>query len=127
MTTTPRPTWEQFWTTADNDRWLAAKRLLEVCGGPVRHNAEQWLYWETRNHPATPELDVHGWISDVDENGRGWSSTEGRIYNLVAALFEPGRTIDFVATLGSLGSWETEAWRILVEWGTGRRATVVKR
>lgn len=126
--TTP---WEAFWSRVGSEEWLTAKALLEL--SPALHReATSWI--EQRGHDG-----LHGWIRDVDENGRGWSSTEGRLFRLVAALVDPypdqdvprgpweaptadggvRRVIPVSNFLELMGSWEGEVWRILTEWGTG--------
>lgn len=131
---TDRPTWEAYWATVGNENYLAAKALLELSHS-VRGDAEQWLEWRGDRHhddAPSPTLDWDGWIADVDA-GRAWSSTELGLFRIVAALAaRDDRAIPLRGTLGYLGSWETDVWRILVEWGTGGnnrdapgRATVI--
>jgi len=140
-TAPPRPTWAEFWARVGDEDWLAAKALLELSS--IRREAESWLRWERdplyddSGEPfgytdPYPVLDWEAWIADYDAEGRGWSSTEHRLFALVAALVIPDRQIAFRSVLGYMGSWETEVWRILTEWGTGGnnreypgRATVV--
>lgn len=115
-----RPTWNEFWATINGEEWLAAKALLELCDA-VRRNASQWLEWTHYMDPIPPRPDLNfaEWVADVDERGRGWSSTEWRIFDIVAALVTPGRPVVLVGTFDLLGSYQIEAWRILVNWGTG--------
>lgn len=105
-------TWDEIWSGIDGEAWLAAKALLEL-SPTLQRDAMQWMQ-------APPELDWDGWIGDVDTAGRGWSSTEHRLFDVVAALTatEP-RAVSLRGVLDAMGSWESEVWRVLVEWGTG--------
>lgn len=121
------PTWEQYRAAIRNEEWLAAMRLLEVEVFPtVRRDAEQWLAFPEVDgerdadgvwRPA-PELDWEGWVADVDQRGRGWSSTEWRLFELVAGL-TTGRPFNIVGVLDQMHSWEAAVWGVLVDWGTG--------
>lgn len=80
-----------------------------------------------------PELNWRAWVADVDLRGRGWSSTEWRLFAVVAAL-TTGRPLTIVGVLDRRGSWEADVWRVLTEWGTGGdnrgnpgRSTAVRR
>lgn len=64
-------------------------------------------------------IDWEAWAEDYDREGRGWSSTEHRLAQLVAALTVRDRTMKISGVLDLMGSWERDVWRILVEWGTG--------
>lgn len=131
MTATDRPAWDAYWATVGAEDWLAAKALLEL-SATVRRDAAQWLRWETRPLWSSdgqerigvgdpePVLDWDDWVTDVDDRGRGWSSTEKRLYEVVAALVsQERRAIPLRGVLDEMGSWETDVWRILIEWGTG--------
>lgn len=137
------PMWDAYWGRVGSEDFLAAKALLELSPS-IRLDATQWLEWSTdelwdddgetvgQSEPYA-NLDWEGWVKDVDEQGRGWSGTEKRLFKVVAALVtsEP-RAIPLRGVLDYMGSWETDVWRILTEWGTGGnnreypgRATVV--
>jgi hypothetical protein len=148
MTTTPTTAtaWDAFWRRVDSEEWLTARALLQL--SPALHReATSWV--EKRGHDG-----LHDWIADVDNNGRGWSSTEARLFRVVAALVDPypdrdeprgpweapttdggvRRVVAVTNFLELMGSWEGDVWRILTEWGTGGnnrdvsgRATVVAR
>ncbi|MDN5893930.1 MAG: hypothetical protein L0H93_07875 [Nocardioides sp.] len=141
----PRPSWDEYWAKVGSEDYLAAKALLEL-SSQVRCDAAQWLEWVSHqlwsddDEPVGqsepyPNLDWEGWVKSVDEQGRGWSSTESRLFEVVAALVaEEPRAIRLRGLLDSMGSWESDVWRILTEWGTGGnnkdhpgRATVVPR
>ena len=120
-------TWETLLSCVGSEEWLTAIALLNVDPhGVVRRNAEQWLRHASSGHRELESdvwiydttLDWEGWVADVEERGRGWSSTEWRLYDLVAGL-TTGRPFNIVGTLDRMGSWEAEVWRILTEWGTG--------
>lgn len=127
---TDKPTWDAYWAGVGSEDYLAAKALLELSDA-VRADASRWLEWHRERHydehdnpdgyyDPHPALDWDGWVSDVDTEKRGWSGTEHRLYRIVAALVSSeDRAIPFRRTFGYLGSWETEVWRILTEWGTG--------
>lgn len=75
---------------------------------------------ETKNvFNPSPCMDWDAWADNVDSVGRGWSSTERRLFDLVSALTVPKRQVSLVATLPLLGSWQNEALAILVNWATG--------
>lgn len=139
-----RPTWDEYWARVGSEEYLAAKQLLELSS--IRYDAAQWLEWhrdrqydDDGNYVGLgdpwPTLNWDAWIADYDETGRGWSSTEHRLFRIVAALVASDeRPFPMRETLGYLGSWETEVWRVLVDWGTGGnnrnlpgRATVTAR
>lgn len=138
-----RPTWGEYWETIGNEQLLAAKALLEL-SVTVRRDVENWLRWQHdeawtatdgTHIPAErwADLDWDGWAADVDERGRPFSSTEGRLVELVAAL-AARRPLQLDGVFNLMGSWETDVWRILTEWGTGGdnrdragRATVTTR
>ncbi|GAB3750762.1 hypothetical protein [Microlunatus parietis] len=105
-------TWNEYWARVGSEEWLAAKALLELSPA-VRRDASLWLLavGDDRRDPW------QAWVDDVDTRGRGWSSTERRLYAIVASL-TTGRLLD-LSTIANLGSWETAAWAILVDWGTG--------
>jgi len=144
--TVTRPTWDETWASVRSEDMLAAKALIELSSG-LKSEAVTWLGYEQCPVYANNDVDAErigyqpggpiflyqDWIADVDARGRGWCSTAARLFEVVAAVLDPDRTLNLRATLGyGLGSWETDAWRILTEWGTGGnnrdragRATVV--
>ncbi|GAB3765698.1 hypothetical protein [Microlunatus parietis] len=105
-------TWNDFWKTVGSEEWLAAKALLELSRA-VGNDAARWLLDDVEHEDGPWQA----WVDDVDANGRGWSSTEWRLFGIVASL-TTGRPLD-LSTLAYLGSWETAAWAVLVDWGTG--------
>jgi hypothetical protein len=127
--------WEAFWVRVDGEEWLTAKALLDLCPSPLRSEAMSWLRTDVRQDGSRWSwVDWDGWITDYDEQGRGWSSTEHRLAAVVFALVDPERPILMSRVLGQMGSWETDVWRILTEWGTGGnnrncpgRSTAVRR
>lgn len=103
--------WDQTWADIDGEAWLAAKALLELSPA-LRRDAIQWM--------SRRSIDWDGWIASVDEDGRGWSSSERRLFEIVAALVaEEPRAVPIRGLLDNMGSWENDVWRILVNWGTG--------
>ncbi len=64
---------------------------------PPGPESDTWIYDTT--------LDWEGWVADVDERGRDWSSTEWRLYDLVTGL-TTGRPFNIVGVLDRMGSWE---------------------
>lgn len=107
--------WGRFWADVTDRDWLTAKALLEVCA-VVRRDAARWI--EQGEYGLVARWD--DWIASVDKHGRGWSSTENRLFDLVSSLLasEP-RPVHLRDVLDSMGSWEPAVWRILVEWGSG--------
>lgn len=115
-----------------SEEGLAAIALLEL-SPVVRADAEQFTEWARGDgrytytgdgedrvstfHPS-PRMDWAGWAADVELHGRDWSSTEGRLYKIIAAL-TTGAEIQLAGILDRMDSWEADVWRILVEWGTG--------
>lgn len=154
LSTTPADTanaWDTYWHGVGSEEWLTARQLIEL--SPALHSeAAAWL-------KTGKGWDLTDWIHDVDDTGRAWSTTESRLFRVVAALIDPypdadwvegnstlplyvvkvendryKRTVPLVYFLEQMGSWETDVWRILVNWGTGGnnreypgRATVVAR
>lgn len=137
-----RPTWDEYWSKIGNEQWLAAKALLEL-SRQARNDVESWLRWneeelyDTDGNVTGVErvaaLDWDEWADDFEKQGRGYSDTECHLLELVAALTAQ-RPLRMTAVLSYTGSWETDVWRILTEWGTGGnnrdrpgRATVTTR
>jgi hypothetical protein len=123
----PGPTWKTLVESVNSEECPTAIALLNVDQhGVVRNDAERWLHHssfgrldlESGVWIFNTALDWEGWVADVDERGRAWSSTEWRLYDLVAGL-TTGRPFNIVGVLDRMGSWEAEVWEILTEWGTG--------
>lgn len=132
----PEPSdWTDYWARVGSEELLTAKALLDLCPSPLRSEALVWLRVDVRQDGSRwSYLDWDAWFADYDEKGRGWSSTERNLAEVVFALVDRERKVSLPSVLGYLGSWETEVWRILTEWGTGGnnrehpgRATVVRR
>lgn len=116
--------WETFVSDVRNPAWLAAKALLELDPNrTVLRDAARWITDPRRDgHLADSgewvwdlELDWDGWIADVGARGRGWSSSERGLFEVVAGL-TVGRPFDIVGVLESLGPSKVNAWRILTTW-----------
>lgn len=136
------------WALIGSADMLAAKALIEL-SDDLKAEAATWLgydevpvyasdAWDAERigtRRGEPTFPYGEWIADVEMNGRGWCSSAHRLFPIVAALLDPDRAVNLRATLGAgLGSWNTEVWRILTEWGTGGnnrdragRARVVSR
>ncbi|GEM_PF-6838473 len=113
--------------------WLAGLALLGL-SPTVSADAARFTEWSKESgsysyegegddragtfHPV-PRMDWEAWAADVDEPVRGWSSTEWRLFHLVAAITVAERTIQLSGTLDALGSWEGEALDIIVQWASG--------
>ena len=119
-------TWEEYFASVRNERWLVAKALLELdAHRTVQRDAARWIMNSHREgHLADSgdwvwefEIDWDAWVADVDDRGRGWSGSEYRLFEVVAGLVA-GRAFDMVGVLEGLGSWRVDVWRILAEWGT---------
>jgi hypothetical protein len=125
---TARPTWQEYldWLHRIGDPTLqAAVALLGVDpSGVVRLDAEHWLHYQASGRDAAggwvpdPGMDWQAWVVEVCRRGRGWSSTEWRLFDVVAGL-ATNRPFSLVGVLDRMGSWEAEVWRVLIEWGTG--------
>lgn len=132
--------WTVYWTGVGNERLLAIGALLDL-SSTVREDVAKWLRVEREplfnddgdrvGEEECVNIDWDGWAADFEANGRPFSSTETNLAKLVAAL-AADQPIKLVQVLEYTGSWETELWRVLVEWGTGGnnrdlpgRATVV--
>lgn len=123
-----RPAWEEFWAGVGSEDWLAAKALIEL-SGDLRAEAGSWLRyaehekWDDDGNTVgtylQAEFDWPEWLADVDANGRPWSSTAARLFEVVAGVLDPDRKVPLYRALSYAGSWEADMWRILVEWGTG--------
>jgi len=119
--------WNSYWADVGNERLLAAKALLEL-SPTVRGAVAQWLrtdieprFDDDGNEVGEAEyinLDWDGWAADLESNGGPFSSTETNLAAVVAAL-TAGKPINLVQALECTGSWETQLWKVLVEWGTG--------
>lgn len=132
--------WNVYWAGIDNERLLAARALIDL-SSTVRDDVARWL--RTERQPVFNDdgdevgekdcvnLDWEGWAMDVEATGRPFSSTESNLAKLIAGLVAD-RPLKLSQVLEYTGSWETELWKVLVEWGTGGnnrdlpgRATVV--
>ena len=130
-----RPTLDQVRATVGSEEWLTALALLDVDPHHVvARDVARFTEWSRDGGTYTYEgegddkvstfhpdalVDWQAWITDYDENGRGWSSTEQRLAQVVAAVVDHERGIPIAGLLDYMGSWEGEVWRILTEWGTG--------
>lgn len=131
----PRPSLEQVRADVGNEEWLAALALVDL-SPTLRASVAGYAEWTRESGTydvvdddeglpgrggiltPNPVINWDAWVADVDQ-GRGWSSTEWRLFDLVAALVVDERTVKLRGVLDGLGSWETDALRILVEWASG--------
>lgn len=142
--------WEEYWAGVGNEDWQAARRLLElswrVRGFYAAHLAvvlepdddddnedheppgrrrEVVLDWES----AAGRVDTGHIDTECIDTGQidaaGFSSTEARLARLVAAL-TTGAPLD-LASLAWMGSWSSQVWQVLCEWGTDGRLTTSER
>ncbi len=116
-----------------NEAWLAAIALLDLSPA-LANDAARFTAWsrdgghytytgdgdarESTFHPDA-EMDWDGWAADVDQVGRGWSSTEARLFQLIAALVVDGREVRLPGVLDDLGSWQQQVLDIVVQWASG--------
>ena len=135
--------WDEYWAGVGNEDWQAARGLLELSGRVRRFYAahlavvlepafdddghqlpgrrrEVVLDWES----AAGCVDA-GCIDTGQIGAAGFSSTEARLARLVAAL-TTGAPLD-LASLTWMGSWSSQVWQILLEWGTDGRLTTSER
>lgn len=134
--------WLEYWACIDNERLLAVGALLDL-SLTVREDVARWLRTDMEplfdddgdevGEQECVNVDWDGWAADVEAAGRPFSSTEGNLAKLVASL-AADKPISLAQVLEYTGSWETQLWTVLVEWGTGGnnrdlagRATVVAR
>ena len=143
--------WEEYWAGVGNEDWQAARQLLElswrVRGFYAAHLAvvlepafddnddegrelpgrrrEVLLDWES----AAGRIDTgHSNTGRTDTghiDAAGFSSTEARLARLVTAL-STGAPLD-LASLTWMGSWSSQVWQVLCEWGTDGRLTTLER
>jgi len=85
-----------------------------VCPAPLGRDAARFTDWDTvagtftyegegedkvgTFHPSA-DIDWDAWVADVDEHGRGWSSTESRLFEVVAALVVDDRKLALTSVL----------------------------
>ena len=127
------PTWTEFSSWVGNEDWVAAITLLEVDPhATVRRDAARWLSFSAGDgrmvdgvFVPNPWLDWDEWVADVEGRGRGWSSTEWRLFDVVAGL-TTGQPFNIVGVLDRLGSWRVPAWQILMTWGLGGSADQIR-
>ena len=120
-----RPTIEQVRNTVGSEEWLAAFALLDLSPA-VRADAARYTGWarddgrfaDSGEFEPDPQIDWEAWVADVEETGRGWSSTERRLYQLIAALIGD-RPLKLLGVLDGMGSWEREVLAIVVQWASG--------
>lgn len=120
------PGWDEVWEDYGSGSWLAAKALIEISPALLRDAAQWTAYAPISGHRddqgvfrPDPIFEAEQWIASVESQGRGWSSTEQHLFEVIASLLDPERSMRLVGFLDSMGSWEAEVWRILVNWGTG--------
>ncbi len=120
-----RPTFAQLRAGVGSEDWLAALALLDLSPAVAR-DAEQYTQWSEYGGRYTDdsfqpnaEMDWEAWVADVDEHGRGWSSTEWRLFELVAALVIAERKLALRGTLDAMGSWERQVLDVIVQWASG--------
>lgn len=127
-----RPTLDQVRAFAGSEEWQAGLALLDLCPG-LALNAARFTEWSDHGgryvptgdgevqevvfHPD-PLMDWEAWAADVDDAGRGWSSSEWRLFELIAGITIRERKVSLEEVF-SFGSWEREALAIVVEWATG--------
>lgn len=129
-----RPTMEEVRAAVGNESWLAAFAMLDLSAA-VANDAARFTQWARVDgsysysgegedkvstfHPD-PQIDWDAWVASVETDGRGWSSTEHRLYELVAALVaEEPKPVQLRGVLDSMGSWERDVLDILVQWASG--------
>ena len=128
------PTWAEYRTWVRNEELSAAVALLGVDPyGVVQKDAVRWLCWRPfdelwdteETYKPEPVMDWKAWVADVDRIGRGWSSTQWRLYDLVAGL-ATGREFNIVGVLDRLNEWAVPAWRVLMTWAGGASADQIR-
>lgn len=127
-----RPSIEQVRAECGSEEWLATFALLDLSPA-VRADAAQYTEWARGDGRFTYEgdgedqvstfhpsawMDWEAWVASVEDKGRGWSSTESRLYQLVAALIAE-RPLKLRGVLDGMNSWEREVLDIVVQWASG--------
>ena len=128
-----RPDLTELRMSVGNERWLAAIALLDL-SPQLANDAARFTLWSSTGgrytytgdgenrvstfHPNAL-LNWDAWVADVERGGRGWSSTENRLFDLAAALVIDGRQVSLPGVLDALGSWERPALDVLVQWASG--------
>lgn len=129
-----KPTWAQYRTHVSNEECAAAIAVLEC--DPFRVvllDAARWLRYSPFRDGVyvdgvfhrDPFLDWEAWVSDVDGRGRGWSSTQWRLYQVAAGL-ATGREFNIVGVLDRLNEWTRPVLLILIAWSTGGSAEEIR-
>lgn len=127
--TTDTTDWAKYWSGVGNEEYLTVRALLEL-SYDVRVTVAQHLTWvpeETEVYDGEEYTTGGYWKLDwdafaasldaTDDTRPLFSSTGERLARLVAALTTGSEFAVF--DLARMGSWETEVWQILVNWGTG--------
>ncbi|GGN07688.1 hypothetical protein GCM10009721_39210 [Terrabacter tumescens] len=130
-----RPSWDRYRQWVSNEQLVAATAVLDVDpAGVVRQDATAWLTFSTESRQRDehgnwhwdPVLDWEAWVSDVETQGRGWSSNQWRLYDVAAGL-AADRPFNIVGVLDRLSEWRGQVWRVLVLWGTGADAALIRQ
>lgn len=129
-----RPTWQEYRDHVGNEERAAAIAVLEIDPYKVvLADAARWLchspfgdgrYVEGNFRPD-PYLDWDAWVADVDGAGRGWSSTQWRLYEVAAGL-ATGREFNIVGVLDRLNEWTRAVLLVLIAWSTGGSAEKIR-
>lgn len=125
-----RPTWQEYKDRVRNEVLAAAMAVLEV--DPYRvvlQDAANWLRYTPVGDgrlvdgvfQPDPCLEWGGWAESVDRIGRGWSSTQWRLFEVAAGL-ATGREFNIVGVLDGLNEWTGPVWRVLLAWSAGGTA-----
>lgn len=134
MNTTSAPTWEDYWRTVSNDKFLAVRELAEL-SPRVREILTGYIAWDD-DEDEEPEADLD-WntlaedvadVLDDPDNAQDLevgkvSQHEFRLLQMIASLTDRGYRFN-LTDLAYLGSWERETLTILVEWASDGRYTV---
>lgn len=127
------PSLADVWAAVGSEEWLAALALLDLSPA-LAADAGRYTEWArvggtysyegdgedrvSTFHP-NPVMAWDAWVADVDEQGRGWSTTEWQLFDLIAALVVDKRTVSLRDALRGLGSLERRALEVLVGWASG--------
>ncbi len=127
-----RPTLTELRRDVGSESWLAALALLDLSPA-VANDAARFTSWARDDgrftytgegedrvstfHPS-PDMDWLEWVADVEARGRGWSSTERRLYQVVASL-TAAQPLQLEGVLDDMGSWQREVLDALVQWASG--------
>lgn len=107
--------WQDYKTSlSERSAYQLAVAVLELePNNPVLRDVVRRV---SVNHRSEPALDWDRWVASVEKEGRGWSSSEWRFYDMAAALASD-RPLRFRGTFDCLGHYLEPVLEILRQYG----------